>query len=63
MTIINQSKPSTSLTNADKPSLGETWTSITSTWASETRTWAETSGLMVASSKVAASITNATKIS
>jgi hypothetical protein len=40
MAIVNQSKPTTSLTNTSRISIGETWSSIPTTWATETRTWA-----------------------
>lgn len=46
MSLTNTSKPTTSLTNAAKVSIGETWGSIQSTWASETRTWLEVSQLI-----------------
>lgn len=46
MALTNTSKPTTSLTNATKVSIGETWGSITTTWASETRTWLAVSQLI-----------------
>lgn len=51
MTITNVSKPTTSLTNSSKISIGETWGSITSTWASEVRDWLTCSQLISNSSK------------
>ena len=44
--MINESKPTTSITNSTQPNRGETWASITSTWASEFRTWLQASKLM-----------------
>lgn len=44
--MINESKPTTTLTNTDKVSIGETWASVTTTWATETRTWQEASQLI-----------------
>ena len=46
MTITNQDKPTTSLTNITKVSIGETWASILTTWATETRTWLAISQLI-----------------
>lgn len=59
--MINQSKPTTSLTNADKVATGETWASIATTWASETRTWLATSNLFTNATKVSSSIVNQNK--
>ena len=44
--MINTSKPTTSVTNSSKVSIGETWASITTTWATETRTWQQSSKLI-----------------
>jgi len=41
----NISKPTTSLGNSAKVSIGETWGTITTTWATETRTWQAVSQL------------------
>ena len=41
MSIINQSKPTTSLTNPTKVVSYETWDSNITTWNTETRTWNE----------------------
>ena len=46
MAIINQSKISSSIANATKIDIGESWASITTTWASETRTWADMASLI-----------------
>ena len=53
MALVNQSKPSTSYTNASKVSSGETWATITTTWASETRDWEEVSQLLTNTTKPA----------
>lgn len=46
MVLINQNKPSTTLTNSTKINIGETWGSILTTWATETRTWDDTVSLI-----------------
>jgi hypothetical protein len=46
MSIVNQNKPTPSVSNSTRPSQGETWASITSTWATETRTWLQASKLI-----------------
>lgn len=46
MTITNQAKPSPSVSNVSKVSIGETWTTITTTWATEIRTWLAVSQLI-----------------
>lgn len=50
--MINTSKPTTSIGNSSKISIGETWGSILTTWASETRTWLAVSQLISNVSKV-----------
>ncbi len=56
MAIVNTSKPTTSLTNSSKISIGETWGSITTTWASETRTWGAVSQLFTNTSRSSSSL-------
>lgn len=46
MPITNQSKPTTSITNTSKVSIGETWATIDTTWATEVRTWLAVSQLI-----------------
>jgi hypothetical protein len=46
MSITNQAKPTTSLSNATKINIGETWASITTTWATEARTWADMASII-----------------
>ncbi len=57
----NQSKPTTSVANSSKVSVGETWDSIMTTWDSETRTWDAVSQLIGNQSKQSSSITNIAK--
>lgn len=52
MSISNISKPSTTIANTSKVSIGETWGSILTTWASETRTWLAISQLIANVAKV-----------
>jgi hypothetical protein len=59
--ITNQAKPTTTLTNTAKVSIGETWATITTTWASETRTWLQISQLLTNSARTSSSITNQVK--
>lgn len=49
--MINESKPSTSVTNTSKVSFAELWSTIPTTWATETRTWAECISLFTNSAK------------
>ena len=46
MSIVNKDKPTTSLANNSKVSIGETWATITTTWATETRSWLAVSQLI-----------------
>ena len=59
--MINQSKPTTSLANTNRVSVGETWGSILTSWSSETRTWQAVSQLFTNPSKPSGSITNQSK--
>lgn len=59
--MINVDKPTTSITNTDKVSIGETWASVTTTWASETRSWLDVSQLFTNSDRVTSTITNVDK--
>lgn len=58
MAIVNQSKPTPSISNTDKISIGETWASIDTTWATEVRTWLLVSQLLTNITKITSSITN-----
>lgn len=59
--MLNQSKPTTSIANASKVSIGETWGTITTTWASETRTWEAVSQLLSNAARVSSTMTNVAK--
>lgn len=61
MSIANTSKPTTTLANSSKVSIGETWASIATTWASETRTWLAVSQLFSNTARVSSTITNTSK--
>jgi hypothetical protein len=61
MSIINISKPTTSLSNQNKVSVGETWTSILTSWTTETRTWQAVSQLITDMTRQSSSITNVAK--
>jgi len=50
--MINQDKPTTSISNSTQPNRGETWASITTTWANEVRTWLQASKLMTNTSSI-----------
>jgi hypothetical protein len=59
--MINVSKPTTSIVNATKVSIGETWASITSTWSAETRTWLAVSQLFTNTTRQSSAIVNVAK--
>jgi len=61
MSITNTTKPSTTVANAFKVSIGETWASIMTTWASETKTWQSASQLISNTTKLTSSISNTSK--
>ena len=44
--MINQDKPTPSVSNSAKISIGETWDTIDTTWDTEIRTWDEVSKLI-----------------
>lgn len=44
--MINESKPTTTLTNTTRIGGAELWSTITTTWASESRTWLDCASLM-----------------
>lgn len=59
--MINVDKPTTSLANQSKVSVGETWGSIMTSWATETRTWQEVSQLLTNIAKTVSSMINQAK--
>ena len=61
MSLTNQSKPTTTLVNSNRPSGAELWNTITTTWASETRTWADCISLFDGFTKPTTTITNVSK--
>jgi len=61
MSLTNTSKPTTSFSNSDKVSQGETWATIETTWAAETQTWLEVSQLIDNITRQSSSITNTSK--
>lgn len=61
MTITNESRPSTTIANQTKGSVGETWATISTTWASETRTWLAVSQLLTNAAKQSSTITNVSR--
>jgi hypothetical protein len=58
MALINQSKPTTSIGNSTKVSVGITWASIATTWATETKTWGLISMLLANITKISSTISN-----
>lgn len=61
MTMINQSKPVSSVTNSTKPTISVSWATITTTWASETHTWAGIASMLTNVLKQISSIVNISK--
>jgi len=61
MSLTNTSRPTTSLTNINRVSIAELWSTITTTWASETRTWADMASEIDNLSKPTTSLTNIAK--
>jgi len=61
MSITNETKPTTSLTNSTRINIGETWGSDLNTWAAELRTWAATISIITNSARISSSMTNIAK--
>ena len=61
MALVNVSKPSTALANADRIASFETWATIPTTWASETRTWLDCVSLFDNDAKPSTAFTNVSK--
>lgn len=61
MSIVNVSKPTTTIVNASRVANGETWATVTTTWASETRTWAEIGSFLANVTRQSSSITNSAR--
>jgi hypothetical protein len=58
MPIVNQSRPSSSLTNQTKIDIGLTWDAATMTWDQALFTWDSTVSLISNATKISSSITN-----
>lgn len=61
MSITNQSKPITTLSNSTKVNIGEIWGSDLLQWQNELRTWAETVSIIDNATKITSSISNINK--
>lgn len=61
MAIVNTSRPTSSMSNTSKVSIGETWGTVTTIWANETRTWLAISQLITNGTRQSSSITNVAK--
>lgn len=59
--MINESKPTTSLTNSARVAIGETWATDSNQWQNESRTWAATASIISNITKVSSSMVNTTK--
>ena len=59
--MINQDKPTSSISNNTKTSIGETWGSIDSTWQDEVRSWLQVSQLLSNFDKTISTLTNQSK--
>jgi hypothetical protein len=61
MSLINTSKPNTSIANTSKVVNYESWDTNTSTWDNETRTWDEMASVWSNSDKPTTNFTNTNK--
>ncbi len=61
MSITNQAKPTTSITNASKTERGLTWATILTTWATETETWGGLASFLDNQAKPTTIFTNISK--
>ena len=61
MSITNETKPTTSLTNSTRINIGETWGSDLNTWDEELRTWAATISIISNSARTSSGMTNIAK--
>jgi hypothetical protein len=59
--MINETRPSSSISNSSKVLGGETWDSNPNTWTAETRTWDESGTLWTNNSRPSSSIINQDK--
>ena len=58
MSIVNISKPSSSISNSSKINIGETWDSNDNQWQNEARTWDSTVSIISNSTRTSSSMTN-----
>jgi len=58
MSITNQAKPTSSMTNSTKVNIGETWATDSFTWVTESRTWDRTQSIINNNTKISSSMTN-----
>lgn len=58
MSLVNQDKPTTTLSNSTKINIGEVWNTNSFTWATETRTWNDMTSLIDNITKISSSLTN-----
>lgn len=61
MAITNQSKPTTSVTNQTKVSIGESWDTNITSWNTETRSWNDMFSFIDNQSRQTSTITNVNK--
>lgn len=61
MSITNQSKPTTSVSNSSKIESEVTWNTNTTTWNTEVRTWDAMGSTITNNSKTTTTITNQSK--
>ena len=61
MSITNQSKPTSSISNSTKINIGEVWNTDLNTWNAESRTWNDMQSKINNSTKITSSITNQSK--
>lgn len=59
--MINETKPTTSITNSAKVSFGETWDNNLETWDEDTQSWDRSGSLFTNSSRQSSAITNQAK--
>ena len=61
MSITNETKPTTALTNSTRINIGETWGSDLLTWAAELKTWDATVSIISNVARTSSSMTNIAK--
>ena len=61
MSITNETKPTTALTNSTRINIGETWGSDLNIWSAELRTWGATISIISNVARTSSSMTNMSK--